>query len=79
MRKKLYDKVLHFLAGYAIAHVADMRFGDQWEPSGIVSALGAGIGKEVYDRLSGKGTPETWDAIATMLGGVAYQFVKVNF
>ena len=28
------------------------------------------IAKEVYDRASGKGTPDVLDAVATMLGGV---------
>ena len=37
--------------------------------AGMLASSIAGISKEVYDRVSGKGTPETMDVFATMFGG----------
>jgi len=34
-----------------------------------IVCLMAGVGKELYDLLSGKGTPEVGDALATIAGG----------
>jgi hypothetical protein len=59
------DKAFHFLAGWAIAATF------QSVPlfaAALVAA--AGIGKEIWDKRSGKGTPDPMDAIATLLGGV---------
>jgi len=60
------DKLLHILAGIAIAAAV--------APFGAVPAfcavLFAAIGKELYDR-TGRGTPELLDAVATIAGGVA--------
>ena len=59
------DKLLHFLAGIAIAAFS--------YPFGIILSatlvILIAVGKEVYDRQSGTGTPEVPDAIVTMLGG----------
>jgi hypothetical protein len=60
------DKLLHILAGIAIAAAAS--------PFGAVPAFCAvlftAISKELYDR-AGRGTPELLDAVATVVGGVA--------
>ena len=60
------DKLLHILAGIAIAAAV--------APFGAVPAfcavLVAAIGKELYDR-TGRGTPELLDAVATVAGGAA--------
>jgi len=58
------DKQLHFYSGGMLAALA-------W-PFGVVLALlivvVAAIGKEVRDSM-GYGTPDAWDAVATILGG----------
>jgi len=61
------DKLGHFVAGvfiYAIFHFVSPLFG-------LAMVAVAAIGKEIYDYLHrDKRTPDIWDAVATMLGGV---------
>ena len=59
------DKQLHFFSGGFLAALL-MPFG--FEVAWLVVAA-AGVGKEVYDKVSGKGTPEWKDAFATIVGG----------
>jgi hypothetical protein len=59
------DKQLHFFSGGMLAGLL-MPFSVQMAVFGVVFA---GIGKELYDLLSEKGTPEIEDAVATILGG----------
>jgi hypothetical protein len=61
------DKVAHFWAGLAIM-LAVSLFGG-WV-IGLIAAVAAGLLKEAYD-MTGRGTPDIWDAVATGLGGVA--------
>jgi hypothetical protein len=60
------DKLLHFLAGIAMAAIL--------YPFGILPAMLAvtiaAIGKELRD-MRGHGTPEVLDALATVAGGAA--------
>ena len=60
------DKLLHILAGIAIAATV--------APFGAVPAflavLIAAIGKELYDS-TGRGTPELLDAVTTIAGGLS--------
>lgn len=59
------DKVLHLIAGAVIA----LAVGSFLTPlAGLIAACLAGIGKEVWDH-QGNGTPETLDALVTILGG----------
>jgi hypothetical protein len=62
-----YDKALHILGGF-IVFAALVHF------IGADYALGAafviGVLKEFYDTLSGRGTFDTLDAVATWAGGV---------
>ena len=37
---------------------------------GLVAAALAGLGKEVYDAVTGSGTPELLDFVATVVGGL---------
>jgi hypothetical protein len=60
------DKLLHILAGIAIASTV-APFG---AAPAFCAVLIAAIGKELYDR-TGRGTPELLDAVATVAGGVA--------
>lgn len=70
-----HDKALHLIIGLAVftlvlPHSAGM---------GLVAAVAAGAGKETYDRLSGRGTPDIWDFVATALGGVwGYAIVRLT-
>ena len=61
------DKKAHFLAGAAIASTVALYAGLE---VGLIACLVIGVGKEVYDKASGKGTPDIWDAVATMLGSI---------
>ena len=59
------DKQLHFFSGGMLAGML-MPFGLQTAVFGVIFAA---IGKELYDLLSKRGTPEIMDAVATILGG----------
>ena len=61
------DKQAHFWAGLAIMLGVSLFGG--WA-LGLAAAVVAGIGKEIYD-MTGRGTPDYMDAIATGLGGAA--------
>ena len=61
------DKVSHFLAGAAITAIVTLYTGvPLW---GVLACIIAGVGKELYD-LTGRGTPDIMDAVATVLGAV---------
>ena len=59
------DKKKHFVAGFAITAVISLFFG---YIIGAAAAIIAGIGKGLYDKGTGKGTPELADFAATALG-----------
>ena len=65
MLKVQIDKITHTLAGAAIA--AAML------PWGVILAMMAvivaAVGKELWDA-QGHGTPDVYDALATVIGGV---------
>ena len=59
------DKLLHYAVGtllYATSYAVVGYLA-------IVAVVMAAVGKELYDKVSGKGTPEWLDAVATVLGG----------
>lgn len=60
------DKLIHFAAGI-LAFAAILPFAGPWFAFAV--ACIAAIGKEAYDHLTGKGTPEWLDAAATAAGG----------
>ena len=60
------DKIAHFLAGAAIAGLA-VAYGAS-PAVGFQVAILAAVLKEAYD-LTGRGTPEVLDALATIIGG----------
>ena len=60
------DKQAHFWAGLAIM-LSISLFGG-WI-AGLVVATAAGLLKEAYDSM-GFGTPDRWDAVATIIGGL---------
>lgn len=45
--------------------------------AGLLSSIAAGIGKEFYDRVSGKGVPESRDALYTAAGGAMVSLTVV--
>ena len=69
------DKQLHFYSGGFLAALL-LPFGFELALLGVAAA---GIGKEVYDKASGKGTPELADAFATIVGGSIVVIWTVSF
>lgn len=63
-----FDKVLHFVAGAAIAALA-IGLGASAPLAALAGCL-AGVAKEVVDQLGGKGTPDAVDSAATSLGAL---------
>jgi hypothetical protein len=59
------DKQAHFLAGAAIASTVSL-YG--YPLMGLLLCVVAAVGKELYDA-TGRGTPDVWDAVVTILGG----------
>jgi len=59
------DKQLHFYSGGMLAGLL-MPLSVQLAVFGVIFAA---IGKELYDLLSKRGTPEIMDAFATIVGG----------
>lgn len=62
------DKILHFLVGAGISLLIATLFSSPLLGF-FISAL-AGILKEIYDKLSCKGTPDLKDALATSFGAL---------
>lgn len=60
------DKWLHLAAGYTIA----TYIGVFCPIAGLTTAIIIGGLKEIYNRLTKKGTPELWDFLFTVLGAV---------
>lgn len=60
------DKKAHFLAGAAIAASVALY---STPLIGICACIAIGAGKEFYD-MTGRGTPDIWDFIATACGSV---------
>ena len=70
------DKIQHFLAGFIISTIIGL-FNSIF---GLILAILAGIGKEIYDYLSnkyfnGKHDVSWYDFIATSLGGIVGIFL----
>ena len=60
------DKLLHFIVGvliYAVMHFTGF---------GMAAVVLAAVGKEIYDYFHRDvHTPDVWDALVTICGGVA--------
>jgi len=59
------DKQAHFFLGAAVASTVALYSNPLL---GLGLCFVVAVGKELYDA-TGRGTPEVWDAVATMLGG----------
>ncbi len=60
------DKQAHFWAGAAIAASVTLYTNPFL---GLLACIVAGVGKELRDA-TGRGTPDVWDAVATVAGSV---------
>ena len=73
------DKIQHFLAGFIISAIIGL-FNSLL---GLILAILAGVGKEVYDYISNryyqcKHTVDLYDCLATVLGGlIGYNVIQV--
>lgn len=61
------DKKLHIIAGFIISIIGAYLCGALF---GFALSCLAGVSKEAYDKISGKGTVEFDDLLATMAGGL---------
>ena len=59
------DKLRHYLVGSLAAAVGGLHS----VAAGALLCAALAIGKEVYDRLSKRGTPDWRDAVWTLVGG----------
>ena len=66
MVKLPLDKQAHFWAGAAIAASVTLYTNPL---IGLAACIVAGVGKELRDA-TGRGTPDIWDAVATVAGAV---------
>lgn len=61
-------KKQHFVAGFGITVIASLFVG--YLIAAVIAILAA-AGKELYDKVTGKGTPELLDFVATVIGTIA--------
>lgn len=81
-----FDKKLHIVFGFFIGMLfmlVSKDYGMNQNAYMAISSIAVAvfaIGKEVYDKLSGKGTFEKLDALYTMFAGwggiIFYDFIK---
>lgn len=67
-------KKKHFVAGFAITAIVSLFFG---YIIGVLVAVIAAAGKELYDKVTGTGTPEVLDFVATIAGAAAAVIASV--
>jgi len=78
------DKWKHFAAGFLVSFLT-VVIASIFTTNILILALGVGtstvvgIAKEVYDKVSKKGTPDIMDAVFTTLGGIAASCVLLGF
>lgn len=60
------DKLMHYFVGSLIMALCIPFIGVY----GLLVVLLAAVGKEAYDKFTGKGTPELMDIVYTMFGGL---------
>lgn len=85
IKRLMLDKMLHYFAGLLIAGLLT-----NFLPVliAVAIAVAVGIGKEVYDRVTKKGTPEfadflwttagalTWLLLYYAVSGIVWAFIK---
>lgn len=60
------DKCYHLIAGFIIFSLLSVVI-DRWA---LVPVIAAAVLKELYDKYTGKGTPDWKDAAYTIAGGL---------
>lgn len=70
------DKRKHIVVGFAICAIVSLFFG---YIIGVLAAVVAGAGKEAYDYITRKGTPEFADLVYTAIGAVCFVILSVLF
>jgi len=78
------DKVKHFVAGTVISYTSSFvsyKLGASKKQAifiGFGTAILAGLGKEIYDKTTGKGQPSfadfAWTGVGSMAGTVTFVF-----
>ena len=61
------DKMLHLLLGAAVACILFPAISGDLAIAVVISL---GAVKEIWDSWSGKGTPDVWGFVVTVLGGL---------
>lgn len=65
------DKANHIVYGAIIASVCSVVFALH---IALIAVLAIALAKELYDKLSKRGTPELLDVLATVFGGLLVVF-----
>jgi hypothetical protein len=68
------DKQYHFIAGLLIYLIAQSFMTPIWA---MVPVVAIGTGKEVYDYISKKGTPDINDLLYTIYGALPILIIKL--
>ena len=69
------DKKMHFVVGLIIGTVVGVASGVPI--FGVTAAAVAGVAKELYDWISGKGRVEGADALVTTMGGALGTVISI--
>lgn len=69
--KKMQDKIQHFAVGFCLSITGVFLF-----PL-ILTGFIFGIGKELYDNISGRGVADWQDLVATFCGAVFASMVVI--
>jgi len=63
------DKKQHFIGGILLAIFGAGLTFLPWWGSALALTVAASVAKEIWDKVTGRGTPEVLDAVAGIAGG----------
>ena len=69
-----YDKLLHFMLGTYLTVITTSLM--NWWQSLLLTLIVA-VCIEIYDKFSKKGTPEIWDIVYTVSGGICVLIINL--
>ncbi len=69
------DKVKHLLAGCVVMVICALIIPGVWWAALV--PLAVGVLKEAWDELTGRGTVDPWDAVATGLPGIPLALIAI--
>ena len=72
--KPQHDKLLHFFYGFFIFVISDIFINDWYS---IIPVFIIAIVKELYDKISKKGTPEIMDVVFTILPAIILTLINI--